>query len=176
MSQIAALRPLPPSIHHDRDTAARALAEAQRALEAGKHRAQFHQSLAYLAGRLLLSTLFFVSAVAKMVRFDQTVAALREAGMDDAGILLPFAIAVEVVGAAFLASGYKVRRIAVGLMVYLAGVTLLIAANLSESLNANSAIANVGFIGALLMIAAHGAGKYSLDEWLRRRAARRFNI
>lgn len=166
--------PVAHSIHHDQAAAAMALAEAERAEEATRRALESRRELAYLLGRLCLGALFLLSAAAKTVRFDDTVQALSESGMYDAHLLLPLAIAVEVIGAVALAAGYKVRWVAVGLTLYLVGITFLVSFDLSNALNANSALSNLGFIGALLMLAARGAGRASLDRAIERRNAVRY--
>jgi len=151
-----------------------ALAEEERANEAARGALESRRELAYLAGRIFVGALFLLSAAAKTFRFDDTVEVLSDSGMYDAHRLLPLAIAVEVIGALCLAAGYRVRRVAVGLLVYLAGVTFLVSFDLSNSVNANSALSNLGFMGALLMLAAHGAGKASVDGAIERRNALRY--
>jgi putative oxidoreductase len=167
---------LPPSphramfhtMHHDRAAAAMAVAEMERAQEADHRGIESRRALAYLLGRIFMGALFLVSAGAKTFRFEDTVLALREAGMFDAHLLLPVAIAVEVIGGLLLLAGYKVRRIAVGLSVYLVGITLLV--------SFDSALSNLGFIAGLLMLAAHGAGHGSVDTAIERRDDRRFSV
>ncbi|HVE82158.1 MAG TPA: DoxX family protein [Myxococcales bacterium] len=161
--------------HHDQAAAALAVAEMERAQDADRHRLESRRELAYLLGRMFMGALFLVSAGAKTLRFGDTLAALRGWGMDDAHLLLPLAIAVEVIGALFLLAGYKVRRVAVGLSVYLAIITFLVSFNLADSVNANSALSNLGFVAGLLMLAAHGAGRASVDAAVQRRNDRRFS-
>ena len=163
-------------MHHDKTAAAMALAEAERANEAARRALESRRELAYLVGRISVGALFLVSAAAKTFHFDDSAQVLRDSGMDDAYLLLPLAIAVEVIGALALAAGYKVRWVAVGLVVYLVGVTFLVSFDLSNSMNANSALSNLGFIGALSMLAAHGAGKASVDRAIERRSALRYGV
>lgn len=163
------------SMHHDQVAAAMAVAEMERAQDAARLGRESLRELAYLLGRIFMGGLFLVSAGAKMFRFEDTSLALSESGMYDAHVLLPVAIAVEVIGAMFLLAGYQVRRIAVGLSVYLVGVTFLVSFDLSQSVNANSALSNLGFIAGLLMLAAHGAGHGSVDAAIDRRNDLRFS-
>ena len=163
------------AMHHDKAAADMALVEAERAQDAAGRVLESRRALAYFLGRIFMGALFLVTAVVKMFRFEDSVLALRESGMYDAHLLLPVAIAVEVIGAAFLLAGYKVRRIAVGLSAYLMIVTLVVGFDLANEMNANSALSNLGFIAALLMLAAGGAGKGSVDAALERRTALRFS-
>lgn len=166
--------PVAHSRHHDQAAAALALADAERAQDDARRLLESRRELAYLLGRLFVGALFLLTAIAKVLHFGDTVVALRETGMVDAHVLLPAAIAVEATGALFLLAGYKVRRVALGLVVYLVTVTFLISFDLTNSVNADSALSNLGFAGALLMLAAHGAGRGSADAALERRSAQRY--
>jgi putative oxidoreductase len=162
-------------IHHDEAAAAMAVAEAERGQDDARRALESRQGLAYLLGRIFMGALFLVTAGAKVLRFEDSVAALRDLGMYDSHLLLPVAIAVEAIGAVFLLAGYKVRRIAVGLSVYLVIVTFLVSFDLASEMNANSAVSNLGIMAGLLMLAAYGAGKGSVDAAIERRNDLRFS-
>ncbi len=158
------------ALHHDAESARRALE-----VEEGLHRAELERVKArhnrfYAAGRLLVSGLFIVSALVKMARFDETLAAMTMGGMAMPSVLLVIAIGIELIGGLMLAGGLKVRTVAGALICYLAAVTILMHADFRIELNRAFALANLAFSGGLLMLAAHGAGTYSLDRLLRRNA------
>jgi hypothetical protein len=113
-------------MHHDKAAAEMALAEAERVQEATHRTLESRRALAYFLGRIFMGALFLVAAGAKTFRFEDSVLALVASGIYDAHLLLPVALAVEVIGAVFLLAGYKVRRIAVGLSAYLVIVTFLV--------------------------------------------------
>ena len=50
----------------------------------------------------------------------------------------------------------------------------MILGDLRVAMNHGFAAYNLGLAGGLLLLAAFGAGKHSLDAWLARRAERRF--
>jgi putative oxidoreductase len=156
------------AIHHD--PASAALAFAQYEAEQRQHHEQVRnrQVQYYAAGRIFVSTLFVTSAVAKMLQYKDTVTALGNT-LTDANMLLPFAIGIELIGGIALALGYQTRRIAIGLIGYLAAVTLLLNSDLSNPLNRSMALANFAFAGALLMIVGHGGGALSIDRFLERK-------
>jgi putative oxidoreductase len=155
-------------IHHDSSAARLAVAEyeASRKLEQEAERSRHVQY--YAAGRIFLATLFITSAIAKMMTYRGTLDALRDS-ITDANLLLPIAIAIELTGGVFLALGLKARPIAIGLIGYLATITLLLNSDLSNPINRSMALANFAFAGALLMILGHGAGALSVDRYLERK-------
>jgi putative oxidoreductase len=155
-------------MHHDPGAAALAIATYEAEQRINHEAKRNRQVQYYAAGRIFLATLFITSAVAKMVTYRDTVRALSDS-LTDANMLLPFAVAIELIGGLFLAVGYKARPIAIGLISYLATVTLLLNSNLSNPLNRSMALANFAFAGALLMIVGHGGGALSVDHYLEHR-------
>lgn len=160
-----------PALHHDPEAAARALAEAEAAERAERKRIQRRRAILFASGRVLLGGIFVVSAIAKALGFEATRDAMAELRLSEPGLLLSVAIAVELVGGALLALGYKVRPAAVALIAYLGAVILLVHIDLSVELNRAFALADLAFASALLMLYAHGAGSVSLDTYLARRRA-----
>ena len=164
MSSTTAPRLNESPLHHDSSAAAEALRELEhdRRLELDelkRHRVHF-----YTAGRVLLSALFIVSGLVKAAHFDATVASMTSSGISDAALLLPFAIALELFGGAMLLLGWKARAAAWTLIGYVASVTLLVHWDVANEANRAQVLSNVAFIGALLMLAGHGAGAGSLDR------------
>lgn len=123
----------------------------------------------YALGRLLVALLFVVSGLVKVVRFVPIRDALLEMGLSGAVAILTLAIFVELVGGVMLAIGLWVRQSAAVLIAYLAGVTLLINGDMSVAFNRASALANLAFAGALMLLVAHGSGLFSVDHVIERR-------
>ena len=159
--------------HHDPQGAALAVAQEEVDRREEKQRLKSRRTAFYVAGRELVAALFIGSAIAKVVHFSTTQKAMADFDLPDSGLLLTLAIAVELACGAMLALGYKTRRTAVGLIAYLAAVTLLIHRNVSVDLNRSFALANLAICGGLLMLVAHGAGAFSLDKLFERRSALR---
>jgi putative oxidoreductase len=155
-------------MHHDPSSAALAVAEYEAENRQHHEQVRNRQVQCYAAGRIFVSTLFITSAVAKMLQYKPTVVALGNT-LADANLLLPFAIGIELIGGLALALGYQARRVAIGLIGYLATVTLLLNSDLSNPLNRSMALVNFAFAGALLMIVGHGAGALSIDRYLERK-------
>lgn len=116
---------------------------------------------AELAGRILLSVLFLLSGVGKLAAYAATAGYMASAGVP--GALLPLAILIEAGGAIAIIAGWKTRIVSV----LLAGFTLLTALlfhnHLADQMQMIMFMKNVSIAGAFLLLAAHGAGRYSLD-------------
>jgi putative oxidoreductase len=162
---------IPPAMHHDPESARRDLAAWDALHREEKHVLQERHSYFYTAGRLLLGALFLAMAYAKMAHFSGTVTSVAVAGYGDASILVGIALLLELVGGLMLALGWQVRIAARGLIAYLVLVTVLLNWDQSLATNRALALANFGFIAALLLLTAHGAGGASLERTLAKRRA-----
>jgi putative oxidoreductase len=124
------------------------------------------QSLAAPAGRILISLIFVHSAVGKIAGFAGTQAYMESAGVP--GMLLPLVIAVELLGGLAIILGWHTRLAAF----LLAGFTLLAAvlfhAHSGDQMQMIMFMKNLAIAGGFLMIVAHGAGPYSIDNRGRR--------
>lgn len=156
--------------HHDPGAAAEALKELEREHHVELAELQARRAHLYACGRILLATLFLVGGAVKWAHFHETASAMAGVGIADPVMLLPFALLIELAGGAMLALGYQVRAASMALVAYLGLVTLLVHWDLAVEANRVQAITNLALVGALLMLAGHGAGTASLDRVLARRA------
>jgi putative oxidoreductase len=121
-----------------------------------------------LAGRLLLALLFVPAGIAKATGFDGTVGYIASAGLPLATAAALFAIVLEIAGGLALVAGWRTRSVALAF----AGFTLVA----SFAFHAYWAVPaeqqfvqqllffkNLAVVGGLLLLAAHGAGRWSLD-------------
>lgn len=151
------------AIHHDPSSAALAVAQYEADKRREHDKLQQRNAKLYALGRIFIATLFIVSGAAKIASYATTVAALRDV-LADAQLLVPIGIAIELLCGALLFVGLKARWAAATLIAYLVAVTLLVHHDLSEPLNRSFALGNLAFVGALLLIFAHGAGALSVDR------------
>ena len=122
-------------------------------------------SLADLAGRILLSVLFLVSGIGKIGGYAATQGYMELKGVP--GALLPLVIALEVGGPLLLIIGFQTRIVALAL----AGFSLVAAFLFhvgGDQMQQIMLLKDIAIAGGFLIIAAHGAGTFSLDA--RRRA------
>jgi putative oxidoreductase len=119
------------------------------------------RDLTEVAGRILLASLFLVSGLGKLGAYAATAGYMASAGVPVA--LLPLVIALEVLGGLAIVLGWQTRPTSV----LLAGFTLLAGAlfhsNFADQIQMIMFLKNVSITGAFLLLAAHGAGRYSLD-------------
>lgn len=151
------------AIHHDPTSAALAVSQYDDQVRLAREQRHIRNARLYSLGRVLIGALFVVSAIAKVASYSATIDALRGtlAGPE---ILVPAGIVIELICGSFLLLGFKASAAASVLGSYLLVLTFLIHHDLSEPLNRSFALANIGLVGSLLMVVAHGAGGLSLDH------------
>ena len=121
-----------------------------------------------LVGRLLLALLFLPAGINKIGGLAGTVGYIASKGLPMPSVAAVIAIIVEVVGAVALIAGFGTRWAALAL----AGFTF-IATFLFHNFWAMPAeqvmmqqlmfFKNIAVVGGLLVLAAHGAGAWSVD-------------
>ena len=120
------------------------------------------QTLAAPLGRLMISLIFIISGFGKISNFSGTQAYMESVGVP--GILLPLVIVLEILGGLAIVVGWQTRLVAF----LLAGFTLLSALlfhfDLGDQGQFIQFMKNVGLAGGFLVLVAHGAGAWSLDN------------
>ncbi|HVV88020.1 MAG TPA: DoxX family protein [Kofleriaceae bacterium] len=124
-----------------------------------------------LIGRLLMSSIFLVSGFHKLVDPSGTIAAMSSQGVPAPGVLLWIAAFAELAGGVALLTGFLTRLGALGLFLYLIPTTLVFhrfwdASGPMAMLQQANFLKNLTIMGGLLMLVAHGPGRYSLDHKL----------
>src|SRR5258706_1248632 len=124
---------------------------------------------AEVMGRLGLAGLFLWSAYGQVAHPAATVAYMQAYGMPAADILIWPAALLEVVGGAMLALGWNARWVALGLAAYTVATTFVFHAYWSvpadQVMNEQiHFVSNLAIAGGLLLLFAHGAGRYALDK------------
>ncbi len=121
-----------------------------------------------LVGRVLLALLFLPAGISKIGGFAGTVGYIASKGLPLPSLGAVIAIVVEVVGGLALIAGFGTRWAALAL----AGFTLVATFVFHNfwGVPADQAMMqqlmffkNIAVVGGLLVLAAHGAGAWSLD-------------
>lgn len=122
-----------------------------------------------LAGRLLVAFLFLPAGISKIFGFAGTVGYIGAMGLPAPTLAAIAAILIEVLGGAALVLGFYTRFAAIALAIFTLIASVVFHA--FWAVPAEQAFVtqllftkNIAVIGGLLVIAAFGAGKYSLDS------------
>ena len=121
-----------------------------------------------LAGRLLIAALFLPAGISKIAGFAGTVGYIGSVGLPLPALGAVLAIAVEVLGGLALILGYQTRIAAVVLALFTLVASFFFHAY--WSVPAEQAFVqqlmffkNIAVVGGLFILAAQGAGAWSLD-------------
>jgi len=126
------------------------------------------QNLSNLFGRLLIVALFLPAGLSKLMNFEGTLGYFNSLGMPAPSLALVIAIVVEILGAIALIVGFQTRLVAIVLAIFTFAATLL--GHAFWAVPAEQAFVtqllffkNIAVIGGLFVLAANGAGKFSID-------------
>ena len=120
------------------------------------------QAYSALLGRLFLAMIFIQSGLSKMSDYAATQGYMDAMGVSSA--LLPLVIALEVVGGIAIVIGFKARLVALAMAGFSLLSALLFHTNFSDETQTIMLMKNIAIAGGFLMIVAHGAGAYALDN------------
>jgi putative oxidoreductase len=122
------------------------------------------------AGRTALALIFVLSGAGKLAAYAGTQQYMESVGVP--GALLPLVILAELGGGLALIAGLLTRTTATALTLFSVVAAALFHADFADQNQMIHFLKNIAMAGGLLVLAAHGAGRYSLDALLARRATR----
>lgn len=120
------------------------------------------QAFSALLGRLFLAMIFIQSGLSKMSDYAATQGYMDAMAVSSA--LLPLVIALEVLGGIAIVIGFKARLVALAMAGFSLLSALLFHTNFSDETQTIMLMKNIAIAGGFLMIVAHGAGAYALDN------------
>lgn len=131
----------------------------------------FIQGLLAVLGRLMIATIFLMSAFGnKIPKFNDVVAFMTAEGVPQPKILLAGAIAFLILGGISIVLGYRARTGAFLLLVFLAAATYYfhdfwkLAPDDPDSKNQMiQFMKNLSLMGTMVFLIANGPGPWSLD-------------
>lgn len=128
---------------------------------------QYDNSLA-LVGRLLLAALFLPAGISKIGGFEGTVGYIASVGLPLASLAAIAAVVVEVAGGLALIAGFRTRVAALVLALFTLAASVFFHAYWAAPADQQMVtellfFKNIAVVGGLLMLAAFGAGAWSLD-------------
>ena len=133
----------------------------------GGMRMERWKDLAILVGRILLALIFLQSGIGKIENFAGTAQYMASQGMPYASFFLVGAIFFELVGSITVILGYFTRLGAVLILIFLIPTTLIFHNIWVDPKMMIQFMKNVSIFGGFLFVLAAGAGRYSLDHFLR---------
>jgi len=121
-----------------------------------------------LIGRILLSATFFLAAYQYIIEVDTIKISMVEHGISWRPVLLlRGAIFCLILGSLLMLLGYRAKLGAILLLAFMIPITIIFYTNnLSDPLQQTMLVKNIAIIGGLMMIFAHGSGKYSVRKLL----------
>jgi putative oxidoreductase len=121
-----------------------------------------------LVGRVLLAYLFIPAGWAKIGGFAGTAGYIASKGLPLPEVATAITIAIELGLGLFLLVGWRARWAALGLAVFVAIITPLFhnywaMPEAQQMMQKQAFNKNLAILGGLLLVAAFGAGRWSLD-------------
>ncbi len=139
-----------------------------RSITASRERASATlRGYAELLGRVLLMTLFLISGLGKLTAYAGTAGYMERAGVP--GALLPLVAVTEVLGSFAIILGWRTRAVSLLLAGFSLTTALLFHNNLGDQIQTIMFLKDLSIVGAFLMLAANGAGPFSLDAYKTKR-------
>jgi putative oxidoreductase len=121
-----------------------------------------------VAGRVLISVIFLVAGTNKLLAFKVFAGMLASKGFPLATAAMATAVAIELLGGLAILFGFRTKVVAWIIFLYLIPTTLTFhnfwaMQGMARTDNQIHFLKNLAIMGGFLLLAANGAGRYSLD-------------
>ena len=120
------------------------------------------QVLSTPIARLFLSLIFIISGFNKIIGYAGTQGYMEAMGVP--GVMLPLVILLELVGGIAILVGFKTRLVALLFVGFNIVSAILFHNFVADAGEMNNFMKNIAIAGGFLMLFAHGAGAYSIDN------------
>ena len=121
-------------------------------------------SLAALAGRILLVLIFLLSGIDKFVHYAPTLGYMQKAGLPFPEVLLVVSAIIEIAAALAIIAGWKTSLAAALLVLWMIPVTLVFHNPAAGQEAMIHFMKNLSIMGGLLVLWALGPGALSLKR------------
>lgn len=119
--------------------------------------------ISQFVARVFLGQIFLLSGFFKVTGYEATQGYMEAMGVP--GILLPLVIAVEIGGGVAVIVGWHTRVMAAGLALFSVTAAVIFHSNFADQMQMIMFMKNIAMTGGLILLALHGAGRLSLDEF-----------
>ena len=123
------------------------------------------------AGRLLMAVIFVISGVEKLISPTSTIGYITSLGLPAPLLGYIGSMALELVCATALILGYRTRVVAWVLAIYCVVTAVIFHHAFADQNQMFNFLKNVAMAGGLLAFSAYGAGTFSIDRLITRRAS-----
>ncbi len=120
-------------------------------------------SAAILVGRILLAAMFILAGYAKLTDIAGTAGWFGSIGLPVPTVTAVVVGLVELIGGLAVLVGYQTRIAAIVLALFTVGASLIAHTNFADMTQFLFFQKNFAIVGGFLVLAAAGAGAYSLD-------------
>src|ERR1700694_5810103 len=122
-----------------------------------------------LVGRILLGSIFVLSGFQKLMGFSGVVAGITGKGLPLPEVMAVVTIAIELGAGLLLVVGLKARWAALLIFLFIIPVSLTFhnfwtMEGAQAAMNKIQFLKNVSIMGGMLVVAAFGPGRYSVDK------------
>ena len=122
-----------------------------------------------LVGRILLGLIFVLSGFQKLMGYSGVVASITGKGLPMPEVLAVLTVAIEVGAGLLLVIGWKARWAALLIFLFIIPVSLVFhnfwtMEGAQAAMNKIQFMKNVSIMGGMLLAAAFGPGRYSVDK------------
>ena len=118
-----------------------------------------------LCARILISTLFFLNGVFKIMSYDGAISWMESYGIP--GVLIIPAIILEILGPILIILGYKTKITASILSVFCLATAIIFHNDFNNQMQLTSFLKNIAIAGGFLFLVINGSKKFSLDNKLK---------
>jgi putative oxidoreductase len=122
------------------------------------------QSLAALAGRILIALIFLLSGIDKFVHYAPTLGYMTKVGLPFPEVLLIVSAILEIVAALAIIAGWQTRWAAAALVLWMIPVTWVFHNPSGGQEQMAHFMKNVAIMGGLLLLWALGPGAWSVKR------------
>lgn len=126
-------------------------------------------SVVPLLGRILISPVFILAGITKVMAFSMMTAYVESAHLPLPKVSLACAAAIEILGGLAILTGFHTKLAAWIVFLFLIPTTVLFhllpaIQNVDRMGNGTNVEKNLAIMGGLLILATFGAGAYSIDS------------